>query len=24
MVNTRKGDGIDLHDNPHNWRIVRQ
>jgi hypothetical protein len=24
MVNTRKGGGIDLRANPHNWRIVRQ
>jgi hypothetical protein len=24
MVNTRKGDGIDLHANPHNRMIVRQ
>jgi hypothetical protein len=24
MVNTRKGGGIDLPANPHNWKIIRQ
>jgi hypothetical protein len=24
MVNTRKGGGIDLPANPHNWRVLRQ
>jgi hypothetical protein len=24
MVNTRKGGGIDLPANPHNWRMLRQ
>jgi hypothetical protein len=24
MVNTRKGDGIDLHTNPFNRRVLRQ